>query len=55
MKSTFMAPAKLGACDGEARIHQGRKDPRFPEAKLWGADGELAIHSTATVSVKAVG
>ena len=52
MKSTFVAPAKLGACDGEAKIIKVAKTLAFLEAKLWGADGELAIHATATVSVK---
>ena len=52
MKSTFLAPAKLGTCDGEARIVKVGNTLAFLEAKLWGADGELAIHATATVSVK---
>jgi uncharacterized protein (TIGR00369 family) len=52
MKSTFVAPAKMGACDGEARIIKAGKTLAFLEARLWGADGELAIHATATVSVK---
>ena len=52
MKSTFVAPAKLGTCAGEARIIKAGKTFAFLEARLWGADGELAIHATATVSVK---
>ena len=52
MKSTFLAPAKMGACDGEARVIRVGKSLAFLEAKLWGADKELAIHATATVSVK---
>ena len=52
MKSTFLAPAKVGTCDGEARIIKVGNALAFLEAKLWGADGVLAIHATATVSVK---
>ena len=52
MKSTFVAPAKVGTCDGEARIIKVGNTLAFLEARLWGGDGELAIHATATVSVK---
>jgi uncharacterized protein (TIGR00369 family) len=53
MKTTFIAPAKLGECKGKAQVIKIGKTFAFLEAKLWGADGELAIHATATVSVKA--
>jgi acyl-CoA thioesterase len=53
MKAMFVAPAKLGQCEGEARVIKVGKTFAFLEARLWGADGELAIHATATVSVKA--
>ena len=52
MKCTFLAPAKLGACDGEAKIIKAVNSLAFLEARLWGADGEIAILATATVSVK---
>ena len=52
LKCTFLAPAKLGPCQGEARIIKAGKTLAFLEARLWGGDGELAIHATATVSVK---
>ena len=52
MKSTFVAPAKMGACDGEAKVIKAGNTFAFLEARLWGADGELAIHATATVSVR---
>ena len=52
LKSTFLAPAKLGTCRGEARFIKAGKTLAFLEARLWGADGDLAIHATATVSVK---
>lgn len=52
IKSSFVAPAKLGECRGEARIIKAGKALAFVEARLWGADGQLAIHATATVSVK---
>jgi uncharacterized protein (TIGR00369 family) len=53
IKSTFVAPLKLGECRGEARIIKAGKTLAFLEARLWGADDELAIHATATVSVRA--
>ena len=53
IKSSFVAPAKLGECKGEARLIKAGKALAFVEARLWGADGQLAIHATATVSVKA--
>jgi uncharacterized protein (TIGR00369 family) len=53
IKSSFVAPAKLGECKGEARLIKAGKALAFVEARLWGADGLLAIHATATVSVKA--
>jgi len=52
IKSSFIAPAKLGECRGEARVIKAGKALTFVEARLWGADGQLAIHATATVSVK---
>lgn len=53
IKSSFVAPAKLGRCRGEAQVIKAGKALAFVEARLWGADGQLAIHATATVSVKA--
>ena len=53
IKSSFLAPAKLGECRGDARVIKAGKSLAFVEARLWGADGQLAIHATATVSVKA--
>lgn len=52
IKSSFLAPAKLGECKGEAQVIKAGKGLAFVEAKLWGADGLLAIHATATVSIK---
>ena len=52
IKSTFIAPAPVGTCGGEARILKVGKSVAFVEARLWGADGQLAIHATATVSVR---
>lgn len=53
IKSSFVAPAKMGPCRGEARIIKAGKALAFVEARLWGADEQLAVHATATVSVKA--
>lgn len=52
VKCSFVAPAKLGVCRGEARVIKAGKALAFVEARLWGADGQLAIHATSTVSVK---
>jgi uncharacterized protein (TIGR00369 family) len=52
MKTTFIAPAKLGECKGEAQIIKIGKTFAFLEAKLWGADGQLAIQATATVNIR---
>jgi acyl-coenzyme A thioesterase PaaI-like protein len=53
IKTTFVAPLKLGECRGEARVIKAGKTLAFLEARLWGTDDELAIHATATVSVRA--
>lgn len=52
IKCSFLAPAVLGACRGEARVLKAGSNIAFLEARLWGGDGQLAIHSTATVSLK---
>ena len=52
IKSSFIAPARLGACIGEGRVIKAGKNLAFLEGRLWGADGQLAIHATATVSIK---
>ena len=53
IKTTFVAPLKLGEGRGEARVIKAGKTLAFLEARLWGTDDELAIHATATVSVRA--
>ena len=52
LKSTFLAPAELGPCRGEAQVIKVGKSLAFLEARLWGSDGALAIHATGTVSTK---
>ena len=49
IKCSFLARAKLGECRGEARIIKVGTGLAFLESRLWGADGELAIHAAATV------
>lgn len=51
IKSTFVAPMVLGESQGEASVIKAGKQLVFLEAKLWGADGKLAVHATATASV----
>ena len=51
IKSTFVAPLMLGESRGEASVIKAGKQLVFLEAKLWGADGKLAVHATATAVV----
>lgn len=51
IKSTFVSPLKLGESRGEASIIKAGRRLLFLEARLWGADGKLAVHATATAFV----
>ena len=51
IKSTFVAPLLMGKSRGEASVIKAGKQFVFLEAKLWGPDGKLAVHATATTSV----
>ena len=51
IKSSFVAPMKLGECRGEGIVVKAGRQIVFLEAKLWGADGKLAVHATATTAV----
>ena len=51
IKSSFIAPLKLGECRGEAAVIKAGTQLVFLEARLWGADGKLAVHATATAAV----
>lgn len=51
IKSSFVAPMKLGESRGEGVVIKAGKQLVFLEAKLWGADGKLAVHATATAAV----
>jgi uncharacterized protein (TIGR00369 family) len=53
IKSSFVAPMKLGECRGEAFIIRAGKQLVFLEARLWGSDGKLSVHATATAVVPA--
>ena len=48
IKSSFIAPAPIGKCTGEARVIRAGKTVVFLESSLWGADGQLAVKATAT-------
>ena len=52
IKTSFLAPAKLGACIGEGQIIRAARSIVFAEGRLWGSDGKLAVHATATLAVK---
>lgn len=51
IKSSFVAPLKLGESRGEASVIKAGRQLVFLEAKLWGPDGNLAVHATATASM----
>jgi uncharacterized protein (TIGR00369 family) len=51
IKSSFVAPLKLGECRGEGLVVKAGRQVVFLEARLWGADGKLAVHATATAAV----
>ena len=53
IKSSFVAPMKLGDCRGEGLVVKAGRQVVFLEARLWGADGRLAVHATATAAVPA--
>lgn len=53
LKSSFVAPMKLGESRGEGLVVKAGRQVVFLEAKLWGADGKLAVHATATAAVAA--
>ncbi len=52
IKTSFLAPAKLGTCIGEGLIIRAGKSIVFAEGRLWGSDGVLAVHATATLAAK---
>lgn len=52
IKCSFLCPAKLGICVGEGLVMKAGKSLAFLEGRLWGADGQLALHATATASIK---
>jgi uncharacterized protein (TIGR00369 family) len=51
IKSSFLAPVKLGECRGEGLVVKAGRQIVFLEARLWGVDGKLAVHATATATV----
>lgn len=52
IKTSFLTPAKLGTCIGEGQIIRAARSIVFAEGRLWGSDGKLAVHATATLAVK---
>lgn len=49
LKSSFLTPTKIGRTTGEGRILRAGRNLVFVEGKLFNTDGELAVHSTATL------
>jgi uncharacterized protein (TIGR00369 family) len=54
IKTSFLAPARIGPCAAEGRVLRAGRTLVFTEAKLWSGGGTLAAHATATV-VRVVG
>jgi len=52
IKTSFLAPAKLGTCIGEGQVIRAARSIVFAEGRLWGSDGKLAVHATATLLVR---
>jgi uncharacterized protein (TIGR00369 family) len=52
IKASFLAPARLGTCLGEGQILRAGKSIVFAEGRLWGSDGRLAVHATATLAAR---
>ena len=50
LKCSFLRPARIGVCVGEGRVLRAGRSIVFVEGRLWGADGELAVHATATAA-----
>jgi uncharacterized protein (TIGR00369 family) len=50
IKTSFLAPARIGPCAAEGRVLRAGRTLVFAEAKLWSADGVLAAHATATAA-----
>ena len=49
LKASFVAPAKIGKCIGEGFVLRAGRNITFVEGRLLNANGELAVHATATV------
>jgi uncharacterized protein (TIGR00369 family) len=49
IKTSFVAPAKIGKVIGEGWVIRAGRSVTFVEGKLWNADNELAVHATATL------
>ena len=49
IKSSFIAPAKIGTCLGEGQVIRAGRNIVFVEGKLWNDSGNLAVHATATL------
>ncbi len=50
IKTSFLAPARIGPCTAEGRVLRAGRTLVFTEAKLWSGDGTLAAHATATAT-----
>ena len=48
IKTSFLAPARIGPCTAEAPVLRAGRTLVFTEARLWSGEGTLAAHATAT-------
>lgn len=51
IKTSFLAPARIGPCLAEGRVLRAGRAVVFTEAHLYSEDGTLAAHATATAVV----
>jgi uncharacterized protein (TIGR00369 family) len=51
IKCSFLAPAPVGACVGQGRVLRAGRKVAFLEGLLWGPNGQLALHATATATI----
>lgn len=49
IKTSFIAPAKIGTCLGEGQVIRAGRNIVFVESKLWNDNSDLSVHATATL------
>ena len=49
MKTSYLAPAKIGPCIAEGQVLRSGQKIVFVEGRMWDNDGKLTVHVTATL------